>query len=128
VKAEGILVLCACRQRRKDTRFQVIGVVCSEQKFRQRRRIWRICRGCLPTWDKLSTRHVLCLLQCPLCPETEKSNWHILFVCQKSADCWEMTGLSQVIEDCFRCFVQKEKCCRMFVRERQRTWLVRFCR
>jgi hypothetical protein len=33
--------------------------------------------------------------------ETENSDWHILFVCQENADCWEMTGLSQVIQDRF---------------------------
>jgi len=66
--------------------------------------LWRICRGCLPTWNKLNTRHVLCPVQCPLCTETEKSDWHILFVCQESADFWEMTGLSQEIQDLFGCF------------------------
>jgi hypothetical protein len=65
---------------------------------------WRIRRGCRPTRDELKARHVLCLLQCLLCAETEKSDWHILFVCQESTDCWEMTGLSQVIRDRFGCF------------------------
>jgi len=63
--------------------------------------ISRFHRGCLPIWDKLNTRYVLCRQKCPLCAETENSDWHILFKCQESADCWEMTSRSQVIQDCF---------------------------
>ena len=42
--------------------------------------IWRICRSCLLTRDRLNACHVSCPLHCELCENYVESDWHISFL------------------------------------------------
>lgn len=49
--------------------------------------IWRICRLCSPTRDKLQDRHVPCLTNCGLCDLSVETEMHLIFECQISIEC-----------------------------------------
>lgn len=66
--------------------------------------IWRIYRSCLPTQDRLNTHHVSCPLHCELCEHYVESDWHILFYCHTSADCWKVAGLAATPKSRLACF------------------------
>ncbi|GAU23029.1 hypothetical protein TSUD_336770 [Trifolium subterraneum] len=59
--------------------------------------LWRICKGCLPTRNRLQERRVSCLLSCPLCDHNNENDWHILFYCNDSIQATKAAGLEQII-------------------------------
>lgn len=60
--------------------------------------IWRICRSCLPTRDRLNACHVFCPLHYELCENYVESDWHVFFDYHTSADCWTVTGLATTLQ------------------------------
>ncbi|XP_058765309.1 uncharacterized protein LOC131638782 [Vicia villosa] len=58
--------------------------------------LWRICRGCLPTRLRLQQFHVQCPLGCQFCEDRIENDWHVLFGCNATKQCWQAAGLSSV--------------------------------
>ena len=55
--------------------------------------IWRICRGCLPTRDRLLDRGVNCTSMCAMCEGTYEDAIHVLFYCPKAINVWQISQL-----------------------------------
>jgi hypothetical protein len=55
--------------------------------------IWRIGRDILPTRKKLNSRGVQCPVHCTVCDDGDEDIMHVLFVCPRSVQCWQRTGL-----------------------------------
>ena len=61
--------------------------------------IWRVCRGCLPTRQRLQERNVSCPLNCELCLNPVENELHIFFHCSTSMHCWTIAGLDDLIRN-----------------------------
>jgi hypothetical protein len=59
--------------------------------------LWRICKGCLPTRNRLQERCVPCPINCPLCDHNDEDDWHFLFNCVDSVQGRIFAGLDQVV-------------------------------
>ncbi|KAK2355577.1 hypothetical protein QL285_092977 [Trifolium repens] len=62
--------------------------------------IWRIGRDILPTRKKLNSRGVQCPVHCTVCDDGDEDIMHVLFVCPRSVQCWQRTGLWTHINAC----------------------------
>ncbi|CAJ2668017.1 unnamed protein product [Trifolium pratense] len=59
--------------------------------------LWRICKGCLPTRNRLKDRCVLCPLVCPICDCYNEDEMHIIFSCLVSTQARQSAGLDHVV-------------------------------
>ncbi|KAK2388665.1 Ribonuclease H superfamily protein [Trifolium repens] len=59
--------------------------------------LWRICKGCIPTWSRLQARCVPCPLNCPICEHCTEDDWHIFFNCNDSIQARRAAGLDHVV-------------------------------
>jgi hypothetical protein len=62
--------------------------------------LWRICRNILPTRLKLNSRGVQCPTSCAVCNTEDEDIMHVFFMCQKSVQCWQRTGLWDRLNTC----------------------------
>ncbi|XP_058783981.1 uncharacterized protein LOC131658734 [Vicia villosa] len=60
--------------------------------------IWRICRDCLPTRERLRNRFVECPPDCQFCASTTEDEWHLFLTCTVTNQCWRAAGLSHLID------------------------------
>jgi hypothetical protein len=61
--------------------------------------LWRICRQCVPTRDRLREKGVDCPQICALCNCDEEDIMHLFFKCPSSQNVWSMTSFSQVVSN-----------------------------
>jgi hypothetical protein len=55
--------------------------------------MWRVARGCLPTWCRLQTRGVQCSKRYVMCERSYENNWHVLFGSDELEVVWEAINL-----------------------------------
>lgn len=59
--------------------------------------LWWICRGCLPTRDRLRQHYVQCPIICHLCEGGVEDERRVFFCCAHSSQCWNVAGLGDII-------------------------------
>jgi hypothetical protein len=71
--------------------------------------LWRFCKDCLPTRERLHERFVPRPLPCPICELHNETDWHILFECTNSVAAWQNAGLFACLQPRLqRCSTVKE--------------------
>ena len=59
--------------------------------------LWRICKDCLPTRERLQRHFVICPSTCQFCENHTEDDWHLFVGCDATNQCWEASGLSNLI-------------------------------
>jgi len=60
--------------------------------------LWRVCRGCFPTWAHLSSRGVSFPLDYVQCSNNYEDSIHILIECPKVVQVWREANLWDTID------------------------------